>query len=125
MSVTPCETQRMGIRLLPRREHGRIRIMRVISRSTLRAYWTKAGRRDSETPLKAWFRETERADWANAAELRRDFRSASVVGNNRVVFNIAGNKYRLVVRIYYPYRVVYIRFVGTHAEYDKIDATEV
>jgi mRNA interferase HigB len=99
--------------------------MRIIARGTLRDHWTRSGRGDSEAPLKAWFRDVERADWATPAEVKRDFRSASILSDHRVVFNIAGNKYRLIVRINYPYRVVYIRFVGTHAEYDKIDASEV
>ena len=83
------------------------------------------GRRDAEQPLKAWFHEVAKADWANPAQLKADFRNASVVGRDRIVFNIAGNKYRLVVRINFPYRVVYVRFVGTHRAYDMIDATTV
>jgi mRNA interferase HigB len=99
--------------------------MRIISRRTLRAFWEQAGRGYAEQPLKAWFREVEHADWAKPADVKQAFRSASLVGNGRVVFNIAGNKYRLVVRINYPYRVVYIRFIGTHGEYDEIDVTQV
>lgn len=99
--------------------------MRVIARKALRDHWSKPGRKDSEQPLKAWHREVEMADWATAAQVKAQFRSASVVGDNRIVFNIAGNKYRLVVRINYLFRVVYIRFIGTHAEYDRIDVTKV
>jgi mRNA interferase HigB len=99
--------------------------MRIIARKTLRQFWERAERSDSEQPLRAWFREATKADWKSPAEVKAAYRSASIVGNQRVVFNIAGNKYRLVVRINYAYRVVYIRFVGTHADYDQIDVEEV
>src|SRR4051794_1060270 len=99
--------------------------MRIISRKTLRLFWERMARRDAEQPLKAWFREASRADWASPAHVKAAYRSASIVGNSRVVFNIAGNKYRLVVRVNYLYRVVYIRFIGTHREYDAIDVEEV
>ena len=101
-----------------------ITCVRVISRATLRAHWRKRGRADSEAPLKAWYREAKAADWSGPADVRTHYRSASFVGD-RVVFNVAGNKYRLVVWINFPYRVVYIRFVGSHAEYDKIDVRSV
>ena len=99
--------------------------MRIISRKALRRFWERPNHRDAEQPLKAWFREVAHADWATPAEVKAAYRSASIVGNSRVIFNIAGNKYRLVVRVNYGYRIVYIRFVGTHAEYDAIDAEEV
>jgi mRNA interferase HigB len=99
--------------------------MRVIARRTLRAFWEKAPHRDAEHPLKAWFREATQADWANPSKVKAAYRNASIVGNDRIVFNIGGNKYRLVVRVNYPYRVVYIRFIGTHREYDRINVTEV
>jgi mRNA interferase HigB len=99
--------------------------MRIISRKALREFWERPGRADAEQPLRAWFREATRADWKNPAAVKADYRSASIVANNRIVFNIAGNKYRLVVRINYAYRVVYIRFVGTHAEYGRINVNEV
>jgi mRNA interferase HigB len=99
--------------------------MRVIARKTLRAFWELPGCGDAEQPLRAWFRDALRADWKNPAEIKAAFRSASIVGRERVVFNIAGNKYRLVVRVNYPYRVVYIRFIGTHEQYDRIDVKEV
>jgi len=73
----------------------------------------------------AWYREVQKEDWDTPAKVKAKYRSASVIGDNRVVFNIKGNDYRLVVKINYPHRVVYIRFVGTHAEYDRIDAEEV
>ena len=99
--------------------------MRIISRKTLRLFWEKPQYTDAEQALKAWFREASNADWATPAEIKAAFRTASIVGNNRVVFNICGNKYRLVVRVNYAYRVMYIRFVGTHAQYDRINVEEV
>jgi mRNA interferase HigB len=99
--------------------------MRIISRKALREFWKQLRYADSEQPLKAWFREASKADWNSPSAIKTMYRSASIVGNNRVVFNIAGNKYRLVVKINYPYRVIYVRFVGTHRQYDEIDATEI
>jgi len=97
--------------------------MRIIARRTLREFWENHP--ESEEPLLAWYREVEKEDWDTPARVKERYGSASIVGNNRVVFNIKGNAYRLVVAINYPYRVVYIRFVGTHAEYDGIDVEEV
>ena len=88
-------------------------------------FWEQSGHEDAEQPLRAWFREAAHADWASPAEVKAAFRSASIVGGNRVVFNIAGNKYRLVVRVNYTYRIMYVRFVGTHRQYDKIDVENV
>ena len=96
--------------------------MRVIARKTLREFWANPAHADSEQPLKVWFQEAYKADWKSPADIKDQYRSASVLRNNRIVFNIAGNKYRLVVSVNYPYRVVYIRFVGTHKMYDAIDA---
>lgn len=97
--------------------------MRIIARSTLRAFWQHHP--DAEEPLLAWYRETDKADWESPSRVKEKYRSASFVGGNRVVFNMKGNDYRLVVYINYPYRVVYGRFVGTLADYDKIDVEEV
>ncbi|HXE51465.1 MAG TPA: type II toxin-antitoxin system HigB family toxin [Tepidisphaeraceae bacterium] len=99
--------------------------MRIISRKALRDFWENPGRRDAEQPLKAWFREASHADWSSPADVKAAFATASIVASGRVVFNIAGNKYRLVVKINYAYRIVYIRFVGTHREYDQVDVTTV
>jgi len=99
--------------------------MRIIARKTLRLFWERREYADSEQPLRAWFREASKADWNNPAEIKAAYRSASLVGNDRVVFNIAGNKYRLVARVNYAYGVVYIRFVGTHRQYDRINVSEV
>lgn len=96
--------------------------MRIISRSRLKAFWAQYP--DAEQPLLAWYREVENEDWDQPARVKDKYRSASFVGD-RVVFNIAGNKYRLVTWINYEFRVVYVRFVGTHKEYDEIDVEEV
>lgn len=99
--------------------------MRVIAIRRLRDFWSKPGRADSEQPLRAWHREAKRASWAGPEDIKATYRNASVLPDSRVVFNIAGNKYRLIVKINYAYRVVYIRFTGTHAEYDRVDATTI
>ena len=99
--------------------------MRIISRKTLRLFWEKRENADAEQSLKAWFTEASNADWASPAAVKAAFGTASIVANNRVVFNICGNKYRLVVRINYPYRVIYIRFIRTHAQYDRINVEEI
>ncbi len=99
--------------------------MRVISRATLREFWTKPGRRDSERPLRAWIAEVRQVRWRGPAEVKQKYRSASIVAGDRVVFNVAGNKYRLVVAVKYSAGIVFVRFVGTHADYDGIDAAEV
>ena len=97
--------------------------MRIIAKPALRTFWERYP--DAKEPLLAWYREVEQEDWDSPAKVKDKYRSASIVGNNRVVFNIKGNVYRLVVRVNYPHRIVYIRFVGTHAEYDRIDVKEV
>jgi mRNA interferase HigB len=97
--------------------------MRIVAKRTLRIFWEKHP--DAKDPLLAWYREVEKEDWSNPAKLKEKYRSASVVADKRVVFNIKGNDYRLVVKINYSYRVVYIRFIETHAEYNKIDVEEV
>ena len=99
--------------------------MRIISRKALREHWEMPERADSEEPLKAWYRQVSAADWGTPANVKADYRNASILKNSRVCFNIAGNKYRVIVRINYPHRVVYIRFVGTHGEYDQVDADTV
>ena len=101
-------------------------VVRVIALSTLRGFWTgKAAYADAREPTLAWYRHVLQADWRSPAEVKRDFGSASILRDGRAVFNIAGNKYRVVVWINYPYRVVYIRFIGTHARYDRIDAQTI
>jgi mRNA interferase HigB len=97
--------------------------MRIIAKSTLRAFWERHP--DAEEPLLAWYREVEKEDWSQPTQVKEKYRSASIVKDNRVVFNIKGNDYRLVVKINYPYRVIYVRFLGTHRDYDAIDVEEV
>jgi mRNA interferase HigB len=97
--------------------------MRIISRRILREFWEKHP--DTAIPLQTWFHDVERANWNGPTDIKIVYKNASIVANNRVVFNIKGNHYRLVVVVIYQYGVVYIRFVGTHEEYDKIDVTTI
>ncbi|HOB99005.1 MAG TPA: type II toxin-antitoxin system HigB family toxin [Verrucomicrobiota bacterium] len=97
--------------------------MRVIKIKTLLEFWQREPAAQAE--LQAWYAEAKEADWQTPAELKMQFGNASILKGQRVVFNICGNKYRLVVRINYPFRVIYIRFIGTHAEYDRIDVETV
>ncbi|HXV59309.1 MAG TPA: type II toxin-antitoxin system HigB family toxin [Vicinamibacteria bacterium] len=97
--------------------------MRIIANKALCDFWER--HRDAEEPLLAWYREVEQEDWDTPAKVKEKYRSASVVADNRVVFNIRGNKYRLVVKINYGARLVFIRFVGTHTEYDRINVEEI
>lgn len=99
--------------------------MRVIARPQLEAYWLSPGRDDAEQPLKAWLAEARAADWTTPADIKARYASASFVADNRVVFNIGGNKHRLVVHVRYGAGIVLIKFVGSHEEYDAIDATTV
>jgi mRNA interferase HigB len=100
--------------------------MRIIALSTLKTFWENSpAHEDAREPVLAWYRQAVQADWDSPAELKADFGNASILKDGRVVFNIAGNKYRLVVWINYAYRVIYIRFIGTHAEYDRIDAQAI
>jgi mRNA interferase HigB len=99
--------------------------VRIIALSAIKAFLDGSQHADAREPLMAWYRETRAADWARPSDVKRAIRLASILKDGRVVFNIAGNKYRVVVWINYPYRVVYIRFVGTHRQYDAIDAQTV
>ena len=97
--------------------------MRVFSYSTLRNFW--AVHADAEAPLRIWYRQARQADWRSPADVRALHASASIIAGNRVVFNIKGNDYRLVVNIDYLRRTIFIRFIGTHSEYDRINVAEV
>jgi len=97
--------------------------VRVISRKRLKDFWEKHA--DAEQPLKAWFHETKTAHWKSFSDIKARYRSADVLPGNRVVFNLKGNTYRLVVQLHYNTRIVFVRFVGTHTDYDKIDATTI
>ena len=96
--------------------------MHVIKRKTLMEFYNQPAYQDAKDRLEVWYYEAEHAQWASPADVKAKYRSASILKNNRVVFNIAGNKYRLVVRINYGSKTVFVRFIGTHKEYDKIDA---
>lgn len=100
--------------------------MRIIALSTLKNFWESNPQHlEAKDPVLAWYRHVLHAHWSTPAEVKQDFRNASVLKDGRVVFNIAGNKYRLIVWINYTYQVVYIRFLGTHAAYDAIDAQTI
>lgn len=92
--------------------------MHIVAFSTLREYI--AGHADTDTPLRDWYNKTSNALWGSLADIRQTFGSADFVGNDRYVFNIKGNSYRLVAMIFFQARMVYVRWIGTHAEYDKI-----
>lgn len=97
--------------------------MRVIAVSALRDFW--AVHPDARGPLQAWYREALAASWTTPAEIKGQYRSASILKNRRVVFNVKGNTYRLVVSIAFRLQIVYVKFVGTHEAYDAIDAETV
>jgi mRNA interferase HigB len=100
--------------------------MRIIALSTLKRFWESDPRyADAKDATLAWYRHTLRADWGEPADVKADFGNASILRDGRVVFNIAGNKYRLIVWINYPYRIAYVRFIGTHAQYDQVDAQTI
>jgi len=97
--------------------------LRVIAKKILRDFWEIHS--DCEQQLKAWFREAEKAEWKHPNEIKTAYPSASILTENRIVFNIKGNNYRLIVKISYEYEMVWIRFIGTHGEYDKINANTI
>jgi mRNA interferase HigB len=97
--------------------------MRIISKKTLREFWKIHA--DAEQPLKAWHAKTQSAKWKTSNDIKNDYRNASFVANNRAIFNIKGNTYRLVAAINYDFGVIYIRFVGSHKDFDKIDASTI
>ena len=97
--------------------------MRVIKKQRLIAFWKKHP--DTEQPLKAWYQEAKNARWKTPQKIKSQYATASILQDRRVVYNILGNNYRLVVKIHYDFGLVYIRFIGTHKEYDKIDAQTI
>ncbi|TCD08221.1 type II toxin-antitoxin system HigB family toxin [Pedobacter frigidisoli] len=97
--------------------------MRIIAKKILRDFWEKHP--NCEEQLKSWFQETSNIEWNKPNDIKSDYPSASILTENRIVFNIKGNNYRLIIKINYEYQMVWIRFIGTHAEYDKIDATKI
>ena len=100
--------------------------MRIIAKRTLRRFWQKSrGYADARRALEDWHAQVRKADWTTPVEVKAMYGDASILKGSRIVFNICGNKYRLIAKINFPYRVVYIRFVGTHREYDQVDAETV
>ena len=97
--------------------------MRVIALSTLRAFWVKHP--DAEKPLRAWYALASRANWKTPADIKEAYRNASLTANNRVIFNVKGNDYRLVVAVRYDRGLMYVRFIGTHRQYDKLDVETI
>lgn len=97
--------------------------MRVIAIKALKVFWKKHP--DAEQPLRAWYAEAKKAEWKKPTDITRVYRSASILTNNRIVFNIKGNDYRLVAAVNYYYKIIYIRFIGTHKEYDRTNVEEV
>jgi len=97
--------------------------MRIIATSHLKAFWERHP--DSEQPLLSWVDEAKKARWLHPADIKAQFRTASILKNRRVVFNIKGNDYRLVVAVAYRFAAVYVKFIGTHKHYDAIDADTV
>lgn len=102
--------------------HG---IMRIISHRKIKEFYETPGREDSKVALERWYQIAEEAEWRNFSDIRTDFPDADYVGNQHYVFNIRGNKYRLVVVIKFTIGRLFVRFVGTHSEYDKIDCSTI
>lgn len=97
--------------------------MRVIAKKKLRELWEKHS--DCEQQLKAWYQEASKAEWTNSNQVKTEYPSSSIIGSDRIVFNIKGNNYRLIVKLNFDYQMVWIRFIRTHAEYDKINAKTI
>ena len=99
--------------------------MRIISKKTLKDFYEQSKYLDSKSSLEAWHKEVLKLDWENPNEIKDMYRSASIIGNEKVVFNIAGNKYRLIVTINYYAKIVFIKFIGTHKQYDKVNMEDL
>lgn len=97
--------------------------MRIIARSTLREFWEVHA--EVESALRAWIDDVAHADWQSPADVKSIYANASIIANNRVVFNVKGNKYRLIVHVRYDISIIFIRFIGTHREYDDVDAETI
>jgi mRNA interferase HigB len=98
-------------------------LVQILSKRTLREFWARHP--DSKAPLESWFAVVDEASWDGPADIRKLYNSVDFVGDNRVIFNIGGNKYRLIAHVAYRFHKVLIKFIGTHAEYDKIDPETV
>jgi len=99
--------------------------MRIIAKSTLRAFYEQPNHKDSKSALEAWHHEVSKLQWTNPNEIKTQYRSASVVGGNKIVFNICGNKYRLIISVNYDAGIVFVKFIGTHKAYDKLNIEEL
>lgn len=99
--------------------------MRIIAKSTIKKFWENPAYRDSQAPLESWYEEVSEANWSAPQEIKDQYRNASICGNNRVVFNIGGNKYRLVVEVQYQAEIAWVKFIGTHVQYDQINVEDV
>ncbi len=99
--------------------------MRILAFRSLREFWERPEYANSEASLRSWYHDAKNADWKNANEIKLQYINASIIGDGRVVFNIRGNSYRLVVSIDYEFQVIFIRFIGTHKQYDKIDVKTI
>ena len=99
--------------------------MRIIAKKTLKDFYEQSRYMDSKSALESWYKEVSKLDWSNPNEVKKMYRSASIVGDEKVVFNIAGNKYRLIVSINYYAKIVFVKFIGTHKQYDKINVEDL
>ena len=99
--------------------------MRIISGKTIKDFWEDKRYKESEQSLRAWYHEVKKEKWQTSHDIKKKYKSASLLSNNRVVFNIKGNQYRLIVAINYDFQIVFIRFIGTHEEYNKINANKI
>jgi mRNA interferase HigB len=99
--------------------------MRIIAFRTLREFWERPEYSASEISLRAWYHDVKGSNWKNSNELKQQYANASIIGEGRIVFNIKGNSYRLVVLIDYEFQIIFIRFIGTHSQYDQIDAKTI
>lgn len=99
--------------------------MRVIAKSTLKKFWERPAHRDARGSLESWYEEAVKDSWPSPQAVKDQYATASICGNNRVVFNIGGNKYRLVVEMQYQAGIAWIKFIGTHVQYDRINVETV
>ena len=99
--------------------------MRVIAKSTLKKFWEQSRYSDARGPLESWHEEATKATWSSPQDIKDQYATASICANNRVVFNVGGNKYRLIVEMQYRAGIAWVKFVGTHAQYDKVDVETV
>jgi mRNA interferase HigB len=99
--------------------------MRVISVKTIKDFWENKKYRDSEQALKSWYQEAKLAEWKSPNDIKQKYGSVSILSNGRAIFNIKGNRYRLVVAVNYKFQIIFIRFIGTHKDYDKINSKTI